>query len=121
MRVCEFGRPQFVAPLGALCGCGRAEINHACRLGLLLTFQPESGRGRVVRAASEAFEQALRQDDLSVAGGGLQTRRGVHYVADGGEVLDLAGADVTDIRSPDVEPDAELKPRPGRSPIANRR
>jgi hypothetical protein len=41
---------------GALRGCGLAEINDAYRLGVLLTFQPERGCGRVVRAGGEALE-----------------------------------------------------------------
>ena len=46
--------------------------------------------------------------DLAACGGGLQTGGGVDDVADRGEVLYLAGADVADICGSEVQPDPDL-------------
>src|SRR3954447_3633496 len=88
-----------------------ADVDHADCLGVTLAFELECADAPAHGAGRETVEDPFGDDDLPALRGGLKPGRGVDHVAQGGEVLDLAGADVADERAADIKPDAELQPR----------
>lgn len=80
----------------------------ACRYGFGFALEVE-GYDLAPVDGSHARD-GLRHDDFAGGRNALEPRRGVHHVANRGEVADLALADDPDVGRPDVQADAHLEP-----------
>ena len=69
--------------------------------------------------SSSRVDGPFGHDDLPAGGLSLEPGRGVHHVADGGEVVDVPLADVADEGLTEVDADPDLDEGPGRGAVAD--